>query len=131
MRNSRRKNDQYRMRPLWPLNKPERDHLPGVRIRRAWSYRCAAVGGRRHEDRQWFAGARLGCEWERSRVKLKTFKGTTWDGVEVLQDSVNRWLAAERPDVVKTETTACSIGCSEELYQFVLISIWYEPAPKP
>jgi hypothetical protein len=62
-------------------------------------------------------------------MKLKTFSGTGYAGIQEVENSVNTWLAEQGADieVADHQTAMCTIADSGdgERYQAVLITIWY------
>jgi len=62
-------------------------------------------------------------------MRLVMFRGFGGDGIGKVEREVNDWLASnKKASVVKTETATTSVGnLHEEIYQCVVVSVWYEP----
>ncbi len=61
-------------------------------------------------------------------LRLKLFRAFGADEELSLQREVNSWLASAADQgnkIEKMETTMCSIGCDTEIYQHLVVSIWY------
>jgi len=61
-------------------------------------------------------------------IQVKFFKGTGYDGLLKIESEVNQWLKDNKMKIEKVETNLCSIADSPggEMYQYALVSIWYE-----
>ncbi len=67
-------------------------------------------------------------------LRLKLFRAFGGDGEFDLQREVNSWLASATDEgikIEKTETAMCSIGSDTEIYQHVLVSVWYTTTGRP
>lgn len=57
-------------------------------------------------------------------VRLKTFTASGEPGVTEIQHEVNKFLD-ETIDVVDTQTCMCAVGDEGDLYQSIMVSIWF------
>ncbi len=61
-------------------------------------------------------------------LRLRLFCAFGGEGESTLQRHVNSWLesaADQGIKVEKTEIAMCSVGCGTEIYQHLVVSIWY------
>ena len=61
-------------------------------------------------------------------LRLKLFRAFGANEEQNIQREVNAWLASaddQGNKIEKMETTMCSIGCDTDIYQHLVISIWY------
>lgn len=57
---------------------------------------------------------------------LKIFKDSGDDGIGRIQLAVNDWIDEESDvEIVSTETCMCSVGTQHEMYQCIVICVWY------
>lgn len=61
-------------------------------------------------------------------MRLKFFRNAGHDGLLRIEKEVNQWLEKENPKIEKVETNMCSVADSPqgEMFQYTLVSIWYE-----
>ena len=61
-------------------------------------------------------------------IQLKFFRGAGHNELLNIESEVNQWIENETPKINKVETNMCSIADSSEgeMFQYALVSIWYE-----
>lgn len=59
-------------------------------------------------------------------MKLKIFQESGARGVEKLEEEINAWLKRQDVEIRRTETALCGLGESGEVYQGIVISVWYD-----
>lgn len=67
-------------------------------------------------------------------LRFKMFRALGGSDEHLMEAAINKWLAAAHArgvDVIRTETALCSVGGAEDIYQHVVISVWYsEPSAR-
>jgi hypothetical protein len=64
-------------------------------------------------------------------LQMKLFRALGGEEQRSLSRDVNTWLANARAqgiEVVKTETAMCSVGASEDIFQHMVVVVWYSRA---
>lgn len=59
-------------------------------------------------------------------MQVKVFTAFGEAGIEKIEEEVNEWLHEnEDIEAIKTETCMCSVGSTSELYQCIVITVWW------